>query len=113
MAEQLFHFPRRIRAPRGKIEFARGQGGRHADQPHIRLGHIGLIDCAIFADTGEIAVQLSGVAHIVGETKDHHFAAVGHRATAQRDYQIGARLTRLVGGINHGVTRRMRTNLVV
>ena len=88
---------------RDRAELAAGDGGRHADLPHRRCGHLGG-DAVVHAD----AVDAVDIVDAVGEAELHGLGAVGDRAAADRDDQVGARLARRVGRGDHRLPRRMR-----
>ena len=90
-----------------RAEFAAGDGGGHADLAHRR----GLQRwcCAL---RGADRIDGLDAANIVGETELHRLGAVGDRAAADGDDEIGLRAARLLGGGDDGLARGMRRHRV-
>ena len=84
-------------------EFAAGDRGRHADLTHGRRRDVGGEPLV-----GPDPVNVLDAAHIVGEAKLHRLGAVGDRAAAHGDDEIGVGGARLLGGGNDGLARGVR-----
>ncbi|GCC46027.1 hypothetical protein chiPu_0030302, partial [Chiloscyllium punctatum] len=92
---------------RDRRELAAGDRGRHADLAHGRRIHLGRD-----ATTGANRIDAVGCGDIVGEAELHRLGAIGDRAAADGDDQIGLRIARLFRRRDDRGARRMRRHLV-
>lgn len=86
-----------------RAELAAGDRGRHADLTHGRRRHLGR-DALVHADT----LDAVDIVDAVGEAELHRLGAVGDRAAAHGDDQVGARFARRIGGGDHRLARGVR-----
>jgi len=90
-----------------RAELAAGNRGRHADLAHDRR-----IDRRRDALVGPDPVDILDAANIVGEADLHRLGAVGDRAAAHRDDEIGIGGAGLFGSRDHPLPRRMRPHRI-
>jgi hypothetical protein len=89
--------------PGNGAEFAAGNRGGYADLTHrwwIQLRDATLV--------GADPVDILDAPDVIGEADLHRLGAVGDRAAADRDDEVGAGGAGLLGGCDHGGARRMR-----
>jgi hypothetical protein len=105
--QSLFDLGMFIGDPGNGAELAAGNRGGHTDLAHrwwIQLRDATLV--------GTDPVDILDASDIVGEADLHRLGAVGDRAAADGDDEIGARGAGLLGRRDHGGARRMRRHCI-
>ncbi len=107
MPQPLLHMGAFVGDPCDVAELAAGDRGGHADLPHDRR-----LELRLLAAAGADVVDALDRRDIIGKTELHRLGAIGDRAAADGDDEIGLGVAGLVGGGNDGRARRMRGHLV-